>query len=1616
MRRIGGYSLSTRLASGDLGNVFLGRRTHEPDAPERAVKVIRPELLSDLRFARLLMTEAPSAQQFRHPAAVEVHEVARVNDEAYVTMQLLGGQPFGAVAQRARIENEPLSHRLIAWIGAQVASALVVAHRTPWFTGAPAPLVHGSVAPKSIFITYSGQVRLLGVGFGRARQVVPPSASRLPYLPPELLQGRDLTPRADVYGLALVLYEAFTGRSLFRRASNEATRLAVQQANVPRLNARNLDVNPDIGDLLAEMMAPRPAARPESLDFAEASLRAAADGEDEAFERSLAAVMGARFQEEHEAFQRQVAVVHRQPPSALSSAVVSGTGPVAGASSPSTASAPAVAPHLPLLTDTAVPWDEEDPSPYEPEMPRPDPWGDDATIPRGASSGEPIADALPSGTVPAEASPSVPILPPEFLPPEVPLAGPVDEDGPRSARVPGAAQMVGAAAAGRADGPGERWESISLPDPTSQPTPDPRTDSTADSKTHSTAGPGVESATAGGGQAARPNGTALGVHSATVAGAGGVDLSAAGADVGGGVGADDDPMPDLLPASAGLSEALGFSARTATGRLSGSSGRFPVGGRSTGNSEPEEPDDHDEPSLEAELEASLLDADPTPREGTLDADLAMTSPDLSEAVARARREAVDQPLSLALDDAPDMVGDDLADEDVTMQSAADVGTTAPSSSAVNGDSAADDDDDGSSFSLPAAPTLPLDRGQSAPTTEPEGDAVPPSNQTIPALPLAALLDDARMPFVAPPPPAEPPASAVAAGTLAASDLRLPDGPTPRSGLGTKSPFAEFDDEPRRARRPSLPRPMSGWSSAPLTAGIDELDGIDERRGEAGTGANASGGGKVGSAVVASPDPASPPPESTLEAPSMRALGSTPEAAIKAGGFGGTGGSAMAGPEPASGADDGAVQSSDRDEGASPENSQSGHRPGEWGSDGPGLSDGPPTVEEPSPASLQAELEARRAQAGIPSRVGRYHIKSALAQVRGTWVLTGWDPNLSRAVRIHLLDPRRGWDPHQGPDQRVARFKVAARRWSTLRHSTLPTLLDAGRDGQLYFLVFEGPIGAPLTELVTGPQPMPVGQVRSLMLEMVEGLRYLHGRGLVLGHVRAASVVVGPQGCRFVDLTHLGESGEVGAPPRPLLAQAPENLAGAPYDHRSEQFALGALFYQMLVGQRPFDGLDDQALAAAIRHRGIRTPKERSPDADNRLSRACMKMLAAQPDERYADLGAVLSVLKGHRPADQDTEPVISTPRAPPSSRSVVIIEPSLTPETTEAVLRNAGLNAAAFRTWAEAERHLDGLHPNLLVLSSAAGMTTPPDRTNAEWRIVPPAAARLIGPPLATDGLVERLAALAGRSLGVAPAPSGPPEGWASRLARQVCLRLGLGYETALRVSVAMAFRQMQHRLRLSPNDIADLVPVEARRLFRFRPQPGLPGPPAAQILWAVETFFTEMQSGPAGGRRPGKVLQMLRTRVGTELDGAVMEAMVAQLRELYPELDVPAPGQDTSRVMLAGIGERPELVEALEREGFDVDSADDGHEVWAHLRAKPYHVVVMHAGLEGRDAASLLRLTRNHPETRGVAFLVLADEPSDALHRSIEAAPPAEWMALTSPLEALRVRIVRLMKDGGTD
>jgi len=306
VRGLDRYILSTRLSSGAIGEVFLAR-TRGEQGPLVWLKRLHPEVAKTPHFLRLLQTESAAGLSFRHANVVPLAQVERSPEGGFITAPLVRGQPLSDVLRRARVEGAPLAQTMLAWIGAELADALTAAHRVPWFDGAPSPLVHGSLSPRGVVIGYDGRILLTGLGYGRARARVQPSIGRMPYVAPEVLSGREMGPRTDIYSLAVSLHDAFSGRAVYRRPTADASRQAVLAGNAPPLAPRTLRINPEIGELLQQMMAPRVEARPELMAEVATRLRAAA-GPTASFEEQLGERVRRLFAEDKEAEDRRLQV------------------------------------------------------------------------------------------------------------------------------------------------------------------------------------------------------------------------------------------------------------------------------------------------------------------------------------------------------------------------------------------------------------------------------------------------------------------------------------------------------------------------------------------------------------------------------------------------------------------------------------------------------------------------------------------------------------------------------------------------------------------------------------------------------------------------------------------------------------------------------------------------------------------------------------------------------------------------------------------------------------------------------------------------------------------------------------------------------------------------------------------------------------------------------------------------------------------------------------------------------------------------------------------------------------------------------------------------------------
>jgi serine/threonine-protein kinase len=240
IRRLGRYQIIGRLATGGMAEVYLALSGELPGFRTLAVvKRILPHLASNGQFIRMFLDEARLAALLDHPNIVRIMEVGHDDEEYFLAMELVQGKPLSAMLRKAAREKRAPSAAMSAYLIAQAAAGLGYAHTLTDGDGRPLGVVHRDVSPQNVLISFEGAVKLIDFGvaraFGRVAHTSPGGLKgKIDYMSPEQASAEDVDHRADVFALGVVLWEALTGRRLFRRDTELATMRAIVDDPIPK--------------------------------------------------------------------------------------------------------------------------------------------------------------------------------------------------------------------------------------------------------------------------------------------------------------------------------------------------------------------------------------------------------------------------------------------------------------------------------------------------------------------------------------------------------------------------------------------------------------------------------------------------------------------------------------------------------------------------------------------------------------------------------------------------------------------------------------------------------------------------------------------------------------------------------------------------------------------------------------------------------------------------------------------------------------------------------------------------------------------------------------------------------------------------------------------------------------------------------------------------------------------------------------------------------------------------------------------------------------------------------------------------------------------------------------
>lgn len=291
-------------------------------------------------------------------------------------------------------------------------------------------------------------------------------------------------------------------------------------------------------------------------------------------------------------------------------------------------------------------------------------------------------------------------------------------------------------------------------------------------------------------------------------------------------------------------------------------------------------------------------------------------------------------------------------------------------------------------------------------------------------------------------------------------------------------------------------------------------------------------------------------------------------------------------------------------------------------------------------------------AAIPARLGKYEIRGTLGRGAMGVVLDGWDPIIDRRVAIKTLRL-----PDASDDEALDaldRFKREAQAAGRLTHPNIVGVFEYGQTDELAFIVMEFVEGRSLKDVIaTGPMAT-VTAVR-LIQDVLAGLSYSHGRGVVHRDIKPANIMLTKEdqakiadfGIARIESSSMTQAGTVMGTPAYM---PPEQFLGQTVDRRADIYSTGVMLYQLLTGERPFEGS-----LASIMHKVMNTAPPRPSDvavtAPPALDAVVAKAMARRPEDRFDTAADFAQALRTPpplpEPADAGGDATIVTPRAKP---------------------------------------------------------------------------------------------------------------------------------------------------------------------------------------------------------------------------------------------------------------------------------------------------------------------------------------------------------------------------------
>jgi eukaryotic-like serine/threonine-protein kinase len=308
------------------------------------------------------------------------------------------------------------------------------------------------------------------------------------------------------------------------------------------------------------------------------------------------------------------------------------------------------------------------------------------------------------------------------------------------------------------------------------------------------------------------------------------------------------------------------------------------------------------------------------------------------------------------------------------------------------------------------------------------------------------------------------------------------------------------------------------------------------------------------------------------------------------------------------------------------------------------------------------------------QLGKYEIRGVLGRGAMGTVYEGWDPQIARRVAIKTVRLADGYDAEER--EQLERFRQEAQAAGRLHHPNIVGVFNYAETDELAYIVMEFVDGRSLKAMLESGDRPGVSDVVRIMDGLLAGLDHSHRHQVIHRDIKPANVIITPDGVvkiadfgiARIGVSTMTQAGTIMGTPAYM---SPEQFEGVEVDTRTDLYSAGVVLFQLLTGQRPFDGSMATIMNAVLNKTPAR-PSEISKDVPAALDAVVARAMARKPEDRFATASAFNQSLQqavAMASSVNDDQTIIASVARPPRQTAPASSPPRVPGRPAEAVRR-----------------------------------------------------------------------------------------------------------------------------------------------------------------------------------------------------------------------------------------------------------------------------------------------------------------------------------------------------------